>query len=275
MKPSTFLSSLALIGPTALTAAQTLNIVAHQDDDILFISPEILSDVRSGRAVRTIFLTAGDAGNGEAYWTSRQAGSLAAYAEILGVSNEWDEGDAGIEGFDIPVYSLSAQPQVELAFLHLPDGNMDGQGFPATGGVSLRQLWEGDIESLGTVDASGTTYTKDELIDVLADIIENFEPDRINTLDYVNDIGDGDHSDHYTTGYFTDHASQEADNDADLVGYMGYGINNLPVNLDANTIADKKNIFYTYAAHDSATCQNDAACASRPEINWLQRQYTV
>ncbi|KAF7594635.1 hypothetical protein BBP40_008725 [Aspergillus hancockii] len=275
MKPSTFLSSLAVLGPCALTAAQTLNIVAHQDDDLLFITPDILNDIRSGRAVRTVFLTAGDAGNGEGYWTSRQAGSLAAYAAIAGVGNDWQEGDAGIDGFDIPIYSLAAQPQVELAFLHLPDGNMDGQGFEATGSVSLRQLWEGTIDQLGAIDDSGTTYTKDELIDVLADIIENFEPDRINTLDYVNDIGDGDHSDHYATGYFTDRASQTADNDADLVGYMGYGVNNFPANLDANTIADKKNIFYTYAPYDAGTCASDAACASRPEINWLQRQYTV
>lgn len=275
MKPYSLLSSLAILGPAALTVAQTLNIVAHQDDDLLFMSPDLLSDVRSGRAVRTVFLTAGDAGQGEDYWTSRQAGSLATYAQIAGVANEWNEGDAGIEGFDIPVYELAAKPQIELAFMHIPDGNLDGSGFASTGSVSLQKLWEGTIDQIGTVDASGTTYTRDQLLDVLSDIIENFSPDRINTLDFVNDLGDGDHSDHHTTGFFADHASQNADNDAAFYGYMGYLVQNQPANLNADQIADKKNIFYFYAGYDSGTCNSDAACAGRPELAWLERQYLV
>ncbi|KAE8372487.1 GlcNAc-PI de-N-acetylase-domain-containing protein [Aspergillus bertholletiae] len=275
MKPSSLLSSLAVLGSAALTAAQTLNIVAHQDDDLLFMSPDVLNDVRSGRAVRTVFLTAGDAGLGEAYWTSRQAGSLATYAKIAGVANEWNEGDAGIEGFDIPLYGLAAMPQIELAFMHIPDGNGDGSGFAATGGVSLQKLWEGTISEIGTVDASGTTYTKTQLLDVLTDIIESFNPDRINTLDYVNDLGDGDHSDHHTTGFFADHASQNADNNADFYGYMGYLVSSLPANLNADQVADKKDIFYFYAGYDSGTCNSDAACAGRPELAWLEREYMV
>ncbi|KAB8234024.1 GlcNAc-PI de-N-acetylase-domain-containing protein [Aspergillus alliaceus] len=275
MRLSNFLSSLAILGPITLSAAQTLNIVAHQDDDLLFMSPDLLNDVRSGRAVRTVFLTAGDAGNGEGYWTGRQAGSLATYARIAKVDNDWEEGDAGIEGFDIPVYSLSAKPQIELAFLHIPDGNMDGSGFASTGSVSLQKLWEESIDQIGTVDASGTTYTKDELLDVLVDIIENFDPDRINTLDYVNDVGSGDHSDHYTTGYFADHASQLADNNANFFGYMGYPVRSLSPNLDAATIADKKDIFYFYAGYDAGTCHSDEGCAGRPELDWLARQYMV
>lgn len=62
-------------------ATQTLNIVAHQDDDLLFLSPDLINDIASGRSVRTVFLTAGDAGNGRDYWISRQAGSQAAYSK--------------------------------------------------------------------------------------------------------------------------------------------------------------------------------------------------
>ncbi|KAE8356865.1 putative deacetylase LmbE-like domain-containing protein [Aspergillus coremiiformis] len=275
MKPYSIFSSLAILGPLTLSAAQTLNFVAHQDDDLLFLSPDLLGEVRSGRDVRTVFLTAGDAGNGEAYWTSRQAGSLAAYAQMVGVANDWIEGDAGIQGYDIPVYSLAAKPQIELAFMHLPDGNLDGSGFASTGSLSLQKLFDGTIQQIHTVDSSGTTYTKDQLIDVLADIIENFKPDRINTSDFVNDIGGGDHSDHYTTGYFVDHATRVADNNAAFFGYMGYPVISLPANLPAATVADKKAIFYQYAVYDAGTCHTDAGCAGRPELDWFQRQYTV
>ena len=40
----------------------TLAIVAHEDDDLLFITPGVLRAIRSGSAVRTVYLTAGDDG---------------------------------------------------------------------------------------------------------------------------------------------------------------------------------------------------------------------
>src|SRR5205085_11614279 len=48
----------------ACPSGATMNIVAHQDDDLLFLSPDLLHDVQSARCVRTVFVTAGDADNG-------------------------------------------------------------------------------------------------------------------------------------------------------------------------------------------------------------------
>src|ERR1700749_3509165 len=80
------LSALIAFNPvrTALAAAAagpTLNIVAHEDDDLLFLSPDLLHAIQGGGKVRTIFVTAGDAGSGTSYWTGRQNGMLAAYAQ--------------------------------------------------------------------------------------------------------------------------------------------------------------------------------------------------
>src|ERR1700694_2302046 len=44
------------------TSGTTLNIVAHEDDDLLFLSPDLLHAIQAGRAVRTVFVTAGDSG---------------------------------------------------------------------------------------------------------------------------------------------------------------------------------------------------------------------
>lgn len=266
---------ISLMVTIGLSFAQTLNIIAHQDDDLLFMSPDLIREIISGRAVRTVYLTAGDAGLGPDYWMSRQTGALAAYTRMAIATNAWDEGDLGIDDYDISLFTLRDAPQISLVFMHMPDGGLDGFGYPTTGFESLMKLWEGDIESIGTVDGSFARYTRDGLLDVLTEIIEDFEPDRINTLDYVNSIGDGDHPDHYTTGFFADHASQAASGEFDFTGYMGYGINMLPVNLDASDIEDKQNIFYEYGAYDMGTCFDEASCFGRPESGWLMRQYTV
>ena len=67
---------------SACPQGSTLDVVAHQDDDLLFLSPDLLHDVQDGRCVRTVFVTAGDAGGDQAYWTSRQSGSMSAYATM-------------------------------------------------------------------------------------------------------------------------------------------------------------------------------------------------
>ncbi len=84
-----------------------LNIVAHEDDDLLFLSPDLLHAIQSGRTVRTIIVTAGDAGDGASYWQSRESGSMAAYAQMSGVANSWTQSDAGVSWASDPAfYSL-------------------------------------------------------------------------------------------------------------------------------------------------------------------------
>ena len=67
---------------------------------------------------------------------------------MAGVRDAWSSTDAGVPGRDITVDSLEDAPGVQLVFLRLPDGNIDGTGFAATGNVSLRRLWLGTTPSL-------------------------------------------------------------------------------------------------------------------------------
>jgi hypothetical protein len=47
----------------AVTCTQrSLDVVAHEDDDLLFMNPDIQHDIRAGVCVTTVFLTAGDDG---------------------------------------------------------------------------------------------------------------------------------------------------------------------------------------------------------------------
>lgn len=59
-------------------------VVAHPDDDLLFQSPDLLTDQGAGSCLTTIFLTSGDSGIGSTYAQSRESGNEAAAAEMVG-----------------------------------------------------------------------------------------------------------------------------------------------------------------------------------------------
>ncbi|KAL3444363.1 putative deacetylase LmbE-like domain-containing protein [Aspergillus insuetus] len=272
MKFSIFLTGVTLLAP--VLADNTLNIVAHPDDDLLFINPDILHDIANGFNVRTVYVTSGDGGNSWPFWTGRQAGALSAYAQMAGVESVWDESDIGVEDKDIPLYTLQGNPRVSLAFMHIPDGSIDGNGFPATGQESLEKLWKGAIARIRTVDESGTTYSKQELINTLTQIINDYAPDSVNSLDYLHDYGTGDHSDHTSVGIFTNTAAIPSWFPGDVIAYRGYPIKYEPATISGEDLARKKEAFYTYAGFDETVCADDVSCQGTEYELWLPRLYT-
>ena len=56
---------------------------------------------------------------------------------------------------------------------------------------------------------------------------------------------------------------------------MGYGTTSLPQNVSGDDLAAKVNAFYAYTPYDLAICQTPTACATRPESEWLRREYIV
>ena len=273
------LSALIAFNPvrTALAAAAagpTLNIVAHEDDDLLFLSPDLLHAIQGGGKVRTIFVTAGDAGNGSSYWTGRQNGMLAAYAQMAGVSNSWTQADAGISGHPMPLYTLSAASAISLVFMHLPDGDVDGGGFSSTNDESLQRLWTGAISTIHAIDGS-SSYTKSTLVSTLTAMMSAFQAASINTQDYVGTFGDGDHSDHHAAAYFAQAATQAYSTSVAFAGYLDYSTVDLPANVTGSDLTAKSNAFYTYAPYDSDQCASPSACAGSDYPDWLQRQYLV
>ncbi|KAL4867821.1 hypothetical protein BDV12DRAFT_170633 [Aspergillus spectabilis] len=273
MKLYTTLTTLGLL-LTPVLSDNTLSIVAHPDDDLLFLNPDILHDIANGFTVRTVYVTSGDAGQTWPYWTSRQAGALAAYAQMAGVESVWEESDVGVPDKDIPLYILRNNPNVSLAFLHIPDGSIDGNGFPLTGQESLEKLWKDEIARIRTVDDSGTSYSKQELIDTLEYIINDFNPDSLNSLDYLHDYGTGDHSDHTSVGLFTNTAAIPSAFPGTVIAYRGYPIKYEQNNIDGDDLARKKDAFYTYAAYDAEVCGSDQACVGKEYELWLPKLYT-
>ena len=251
----------------------TLNVVAHEDDDLLFLSPDLLHDVQSNRCVVTVFVTAGDDGQASDYWQGREAGSEAAYASMAGVADSWTTSDAGIVDHPIRVRTLNGDPNISLVFMRLPDG-FDGGGFARYGYQSLQELWGGTLSQI-TADDSTTSYSKSDLISTLTALMNEYQPNTIRMQDYNGVYGDGDHSDHYASAHFAYSAQQSYSTTHTVVGYLGYGVTYYPQNVFGSDLTQKQAAFYAYAAHDPNSCDSDEACSGSAYATWLQRSFVL
>jgi LmbE family N-acetylglucosaminyl deacetylase len=252
-----------------------LNFVAHPDDDLLFLSPDLLHAIRAGGNVRTVYVTAGDAGlHASSYWQDRESGVRAAYAEMAGVANSWTQSDAGIAGHPIPVFTLTDQPNVSLAFMRLPDGDVNGSGYASNNYQSLKDVWTGSAATIEAVDRS-SDYTLSTLTSALAYFITSFQPEQVNTMDYRRTYGDGDHSDHHTVGYLIRSAMAHCNSSSAFIGYEGYPVIPLPANVSAADLKAKQSAFFAYAQYDKIVWDLLAESTSTPYHSWLVRQYRV
>ena len=257
-----------------------MNIVAHQDDDILFMNPDLIHSLRDGNCVRSVYLTAGDSGSGRLYWLGREEGSKAAYAEMLGIQDPvWNTRTVSLSKTAyISLANLKNSPNVSLVFLHLPDGDPNGQGFAATNYESLSKLETGAIAKIHSVDGQ-SSYTSDQLINALTELINIYQPDEIRTQ-ATHNLSEQyvDHSDHLAAGNYTKHAHQKYLQQRDSIPikfYVGYPIRDQPENVSPDDIAATEKAFFTYAQHDHGTCGSVETCSSMSYIYYLSRQYTT
>ena len=277
--------------PSGCARGRTLNIVAHEDDDLLFLSPDLIRDIRGGKCVRTIFLTAGDAadnvgGNAfqrKRYWLARERGNRAAYALMAGVRNSWKESHVRVNGHRIVMFTLAANPKISEINMRLPDGNPDGSGSKYHHHESLWKLRAGEIHAIRAVDGS-TGYTKAGLLATVTKLVRSFAPNVIRTQDYIT--GDfalvGDHSDHTTTAELAHAASDAYHAPHEFIGYVDYNVATRPANLSGRDLALKKAAFCLYDRYDSQLPCYTPALRANPNNSecdsyalWLEREYRV
>jgi LmbE family N-acetylglucosaminyl deacetylase len=251
-----------------------LQVVAHQDDDLLFLSPDLLHDVQGGRCVRTVYVTDGDAARGDAYWLAREQGSMAAYAQMAGVADAWTTSDAGVPGHPIRLLTLSADPRVSLVFMRLPDGNRRGTGMRMHDHESLMRVWQGLIPSITAVDGS-TTYTAATLTSTLATLITDFAPTTVRTQDWTIPFQTGDNADHTATALFVQRADPAVTSAHLLLAYGGYPMWTRPADVVGVDLAGKTAAFRAYARHDEIMCLEPWCAGSVVASLRLTREYVV
>ncbi len=274
---------LADVPHTICTVPTIMNIVAHQDDDLLFLSPDLLHDLAAGNCMRSIYLTAGDAGGDQQYWLSREQGSEAAYSSMLGSSSTlWIHRVVALPGGQFAtIASPKGNDRISLVFMHLPDGNVDGDGFRASHHQSIAELESGKISSLRTVDEQ-SAYTSGQLTEALIDLMHAYQPAEIRTQSNYRGQAYVDHSDHMATGRFAAqaHAQYEVRQYAGYVQvplrfYMGYPVHELEPNLSPEDLALKQAAFMAYAHFDGSVCRRAAEPCRESDVYeaYLAREY--
>jgi hypothetical protein len=270
-------TTLSTLPPATCASKTVFSVVAHQDDDLLFMNPDHLHELHGGQCLRTVYLTAGDDGLRSSYWLAREKGAEAAYDTMAGHGPSlWLERYISVNSHEyIKMASPRSNPNITLIFVELPDGNVPGTGFLRTRYQSLAKLWSGSISSATSVDGQ-SRYSKDDLTNLLLRLMQYYHPNQVDTQTLINDSATAqDHSDHITTGQFATAAYGQYGQSIPLRYYTGYPISLLPQNVSGQDQADKTAAFNAYTPHDVQACLNPADCGPNgPYTSWLARQYT-
>jgi len=245
-----------------------LNIVAHEDDDLLFINPKIINDFASNRCIKTIYITAGNAGSGSLYWTQRQNGVENAYSSMIGYKGSWINRTVKLDSNE---YLTIATPRLSsramLLFFNLPDGNLKGEGFRANDYQSIAKLYNGSIKSIGSVDKE-SIYTLNQLESRLEKLTNLIQPITIRTQSSFNSAMNADHSDHQIVSAIVSKMYSNYENDylrnrfkIPIYYYVGYPVISMSPNLSADILLNKTQVFMEYAKSDALICANKFSCS--------------
>ncbi|WP_316784173.1 PIG-L family deacetylase [Streptomyces sasae] len=181
-----------------------LHIMAHPDDNLYFMNPDLEQSIRSGAPSVTVCLTGGESDghnvrahdpaagtvpyDREKYVRARMNGVRRAHALMAtgDAESRWDvEAVSLIPGFQVEVQTLRAAPENQLVFLEL----VEARSLFVPKKDSLRGLWLGVADTLVTLPPTRTPvqeryeYTRDQLIDSLTAIMERVRPTVVRTLD--------------------------------------------------------------------------------------------
>jgi LmbE family N-acetylglucosaminyl deacetylase len=189
---------MASASSAAAAVTTTLSFVAHQDDDLLFMNPDIASDVQAGYSVWVVYLTAGEVPyrdgktyGGMEYANMRIEGARAAYALAANVPNQWTYEAMYLNGHEVATNQLDGTDvHLVFTFIHAAAAPEDPYG------DLYRML--ADSTYVATPIDGRAPYTQDSFVGMLSSIIQTVNPDYIRTQSSIGhrDVPNVDHIDH-------------------------------------------------------------------------------
>lgn len=251
----------------ALVPARTMFIVAHFDDDMIFMEPELAHALASGSST-TVYVSSGDP-LGPAHQHHTAAAARLAYEHATG-DRRWDCGPLEITG--LPVWHCRLPDAgVSMIGLDVAEGGRNGER-----PNSLLHLVERAVPSLPILGPSGGAVTSDTLIAELAEVIAQTKPDNIHVLDFTGTHGD-DHSGHTMTAAFALWAAASAGYAGHIISHRGYNVANEPANLSEADYALAKPIlgYFDACYMKCGRCGTECAVLDSSHEQWLRRQYSA
>ena len=295
----------ALGADTAVTTAQAdrverpsrlagrvafLQVVAHPDDDLYFMNPDIADSVRTGGEVTTVVLTAAEAGGGASFAAARQHGLRSAYARMAGADDDapWRRRVLVTRGGEAELCELEADARIRLVFLDISMGGYTGSTPGDENHTSLAALFHGTETTRPVLQPSesaiaGGIYTRDQLVGTLTDLMDRFQPTVVRTMDpdperrgigpkeraWLTDSGvHTDNEDHTATAWFTyaayaDHRARRGPSAVRLDSYVGYGNARWKHNLGGSSAREKLRLLGVYGWADRRKCGDPVGCGDR------------
>lgn len=265
-------------------ARQTiLQIVAHPDDDLLFMNPDASNALARGTCVRTIYLTSGDNGGNVGYAADRETGLQAAYDVMTGHTTGWSLHSSQLtDSIAVKTATMNDSDLVELYFIRLPDGGVHAEGYAKTSHATIERISADHQKLVSTIDGTAT-YTYPQLLVVLEKFIAAYQPIEIHSLGDAADKRSGDHPDHIAAGQLanaalTGYRQNYRDTTAmPLKLYEGYPVAQEAVNLMPDEQQRKGAAFFAYAQADHNSCKDMAGCdkVGSNYGRYIERQYSV
>jgi len=201
-------------------APMIMQIVAHEDDDFLFMNPDLQNSLNNNFRIVTVYLTSGEAGGDgpcsaagdyeagrSERATNRQRAVKAAYAEMAGLSAPYDNNAYWQRELFVPDpeatwphtaerYTLLGSKSVQLIFMNMRE-NGDTEGYPDP--TALYEDLNATVVTNTIVPSCGgfgtcthspscpdvpwQNYTRAQVLTVLEDLLTLYQPIVIRTLD--------------------------------------------------------------------------------------------
>jgi hypothetical protein len=255
------------VGPQ-LEPAQTLIVIAHFDDDMIFMQPELLAAATSG-SVTTVYVSSGDPVHGDVRAQHSFEAAMIGYASVAG-SSDWDCGYLTLAGSPVHHCRLRDRP-ISLIGLDTADGGLPGD-FPD----SPLHLVEGRVPSIPILGPIGGRATVASIVDSLHEIIIATEPAQLHALDLAATHG-RDHSGHLFSSAFAFWAAAQAGYAGPIRWHRGYNVEfESPTLGDSDYQAVVPMIGYFEACYfGCGPCGTSCSTLDVDHDKWLRRQYSL
>ncbi|MBL0214252.1 MAG: PIG-L family deacetylase [Myxococcales bacterium] len=256
--------NLTPVGP-AMEPASTLFLVAHPDDEMIFMQPQLLDALHAGSVTTVYATTAGPDGVDHHLFEAAKT----AYGAIVG-SSAWDCGSLDLEVAVVEHCRLSDRP-VSLINLDLADG-----GLPGDRRDSLLHLVDGTVASLPVHGPRGGRIDLEGVIELFSRLLEATAPRALHTLELAGTHG-RDHSSHMFVASFALWAAARVRFAGEIAWHRGYNVDVEAPTLAGDALAAAATMlgYYEACADGCGTCGASCPTLIPAHETWLGRQYGV
>jgi hypothetical protein len=247
-----------------LAHSDVLLLAAHEDDDMIFMQPELLTRIGEGSSITTIYATtSGPEGRGPGVLRS----ATLAYGKIAG-SQAWDCGPIALATIAVEHCRLRDRP-ISLIDFGLQDGGIYGAR-----AESLLHLFDGSVQELAA-DTAGSV-TSESIIDVFAAALEATTPDAIETLELAGSHG-RDNSSHMFVAGIGLWAAARVGYSGPVTWHRGYNVEFEEPTLDGDELSVARTMLGYYDACIDQCGPCGELCTALPPQHetWLARQYST